>query len=87
MIRRLLERHRFMREHRWTGPRLSAYLDGELSPDDRRRLEAHAGICPECGQMLATLRKTLAGLRGLSRDPSPPADLADSVIERLRGQS
>ena len=67
--------------------RLSAYLDSELSPDDRRRLEAHAGICPECGRMLATLRRTLEGLRGLSRDPAPPAGLADSVIERLRGQS
>lgn len=87
MIRRLLEKRRFMREHRWTGPRLSAYLDSELSPADRRRLEAHAGICPECGRMLATLRKTLAGLRGLSRDSAPPADLADSVIERLRGQA
>ena len=43
MIRRLLEKRRFMREHRWTGPRLSAYLDSELSAADRRRLEAHAG--------------------------------------------
>jgi anti-sigma factor RsiW len=87
VIRRLLERRRFMREHRWTGPRLTAYLDSELSPEDRRRVEAHAGICPECGRMLATLRRTLAGLRSLSRDPTPPAGLADSVIDRLRSQS
>jgi anti-sigma factor RsiW len=87
VIRRLLERRRFMREHRWSGPRLSAYLDRELSEADRRRLEAHAGICPECDRMLATLRKTLAGLRSLSRDPAPPADLADSVIERLHSEA
>ena len=86
MIGRWLDRRRFMREHRWTDARLSAYLDRELSKRERHRLEAHAGICPECRRMLATLRRMLAGLRGLSRDPSPPADLADSVIERLRGQ-
>lgn len=85
MIKSWLERRRFMREHRWTDARLSAYLDRELSEHERHRLEAHAGICPECKRMLATLRRTLEGLRGLSRDSSPPADLADSVIERLRG--
>ena len=86
MIGRRLEKRRFMREHRWTDARFSAYLDRELSMQERHRLEAHAGICPECKRMLATLRKTLEGLRDLSRDSSPPTDLADSVIERLRGQ-
>lgn len=86
MIRHFLEKRRFMREHRWTSARMSAYLDRELSERERHRLEAHAGICPECKRMLATLRKTLEGLRDLSRDSSPPTGLADSVIERLRGQ-
>lgn len=86
MIRHFLEKRRFMREHRWTSARLSAYFDHELSERKRHRLEAHAGICPECGQMLATLRRTLEGLRGLSRDPGAPTGLADSVIERLRGE-
>jgi len=86
MIGRWLQKRRFMREHRWTSARMDAYFDGELSSRERHRLEAHAGICPECKRMLATLRKTLEELRGLSRDPSPPAGLADSVIERLRGQ-
>lgn len=86
MIRRWLEKRRFMREHRWTGARFSAYLDRELTERERQRLEAHAGICPECRRMLASLRRTMEGLRGLSRDPSPPTDLADSVIERLHGQ-
>jgi anti-sigma factor RsiW len=86
MIRRLLRKRRFMREHRWTGARLSAYLDQELSERERKRFEAHAGICPECKRMLATLRRTLQGLRGLAADSPAPPDLADSVIERLRGQ-
>ncbi|MGD9736709.1 MAG: anti-sigma factor [Solirubrobacterales bacterium] len=86
MISRWLEKRRFMREHRWTGAHLSDYLDRELPESDRHRLEAHTGLCPECGRMLATLRRTLEGLRGLSRESPPPSDLTDSVIERLRSQ-
>jgi anti-sigma factor RsiW len=86
MIGRWLEKRRFMREHRWTSARYSAYFDDELSERERHRLEVHVGICPECKRVLATLRKTLQGLRGLSRDPATPPGLADSVIERLRGQ-
>ena len=87
MIGRLLRRHRFMREHRWTNAHLSAYVDREMPDDERRRLEAHTSICPECHRMLATLRRTLEGLRGLSGTSGAPSELADSVIERLRGQS
>lgn len=86
MIGRLLRQHRFMREHRWTNAHLSAYLDRELPEEERRRLEAHTGICPECHRMLATLRRTLDGLRDLSGESASPSGLADSVIQRLRGQ-
>ena len=75
-----------MREHRWTDARLSPYIDREMSESERLRVEAHASICPQCRRMLATLRRMLEGLRDLSRGSSPPSDLADSVIERLRGQ-
>lgn len=85
MIRRRLEKRRFMREHSWAGRHLSGYLDNELSERERHRLEQHTGICPECRRMLATLRRTLRELRGLSGDAAPRG-LADSVIERLRSQ-
>lgn len=84
MIRRLLARRRYMREHRWTHAHLSEYLDGELCEDQRRRLESHTSICPQCTRVLATLRHTLERLRMLSADP--PAGLADGVVERLRGE-
>lgn len=82
MIRRLLERRRFMREHRWTHEHLSDHLDRGLDPAERQRLEAHLGICPQCSRMLATLRRTLEGLHLLRARPAP--GLADGVIERLR---
>lgn len=82
MIRRLIERHRYMREHRWTHTHLSDYVDGELSGGGRARAEDHVGICPDCQRVLATLRRTLEHLRALHS--APESGVADSVIARLR---
>lgn len=77
-----LRRWTFMRQHRWTQQRLSAYLDGELSDGERRRVEHHTDVCPECRRVLATLRRTLRELMGLHDEPLP--SVADGVVERLR---
>jgi anti-sigma factor RsiW len=82
MIRRVLSRRRYMREHRWTHAHLSEYLDGELAPEQLARVEAHASICPHCTRVLATLRRTLEGLMTLGGEPR--AQVAEGVIERLR---
>ncbi len=84
MIRRLLQRARYMREHRWTHAHLSDYLDEDLSPRERQRLEDHVGVCPHCRRVLRTLQRTLRSLIELSAEPRP--SLADGVIERLRGE-
>jgi anti-sigma factor RsiW len=81
MIRRLVQRWRFMREHRWTHAHLSEYVDQELDRVERQRVEEHVGLCPQCRRVLATLRRTLRELRGLGAPPRP--DLADGIIERL----
>lgn len=80
----LLRMMRFYREHRWTNGHLSEYLDGELDPSGRERVERHVGICPDCWRVLASLKRTLAGLLGLREDPSD--NIADGVIARLRGE-
>jgi anti-sigma factor RsiW len=84
VIRRILARRRYMREHRWTHAHLSAYLDEELAPGEVSRVEAHIGICPHCRRVLATLRRTLEGLMSLRAEPEPR--IADGVIERLRNE-
>jgi anti-sigma factor RsiW len=84
MIRRWLSHHRYMREHRWTHAHLSEYVDAELSPRERDRVEEHVGVCPHCRRVLATLMRTLENLRGLHAEA--PANLADGVIDRLRGE-
>lgn len=81
---RLRQPLRFPRDHRYTVEHASDYLDGDLGPDDRRRVEQHARRCPKCHELLATLRRTVSGLREL-RDADPPRDdLAEDVITRLR---
>ncbi len=71
-------------DHRWSRRRAFAYLDGELTPRRRRRLEAHAAICPECGPMLRSLKLTLFELRALRRRPH--SEVAEGVVERLRAE-
>ena len=84
MIRRYLRRLAFMRDHMWTHSHLSEYLDNELAPAGRRRVEEHVGMCPECRRVLAALRRTLEGLMGLKGEPR--FDIATDVIERLRAE-
>jgi anti-sigma factor RsiW len=84
VIRRFLARRRYMREHRWTHAHLSEYLDRQLTQEDRERVEAHAGICPHCSRVLATLRRTLEGLHLLRAQAQ--TRVADGVIARLRDE-
>lgn len=79
---RMIKKRRFMRDHEWTHEHLSDYIDGELRERERERVEEHVRMCPQCRRVLATLRKTVAGLGSLM-SPSPPPGLADSVIGHL----
>jgi anti-sigma factor RsiW len=83
-IYRPLAMLRFVRDHRWTQAHLSDYLDDDLSHAERGRVEDHVGMCPRCRRVLATLVKTLEGLRTLGAQPAPGGGIADSVIARLR---
>ncbi len=55
MIRGLLAKRRFMRDHRWTHAHLSDYLDDELAPRDRTRVQEHVHWCSECRRVLESL--------------------------------
>ena len=69
-------------QHRWARTRLSPYLDGELNPRRRRRLERHVSACAECGPTLRSLIRVIHALRTLPRQPAP--DVAERVIARLQ---
>jgi len=64
---------------------LSAYLDGELSPEQRRRLEGHLAVCSACARHLEELRELARGLRRLPR-PTAPSHLMGQILEVLDGE-
>lgn len=52
---------------------LCDYLDGELSPSQRRVIAAHRRSCLPCAQVLASLKRTVAALRGLKSSLRAPS--------------
>src|SRR3990172_9296929 len=64
---------------------LSAYLDRELSPDERATVDRLLVNAPEARRSLQELEATSRFLRGLPRRPAP--DLADDITARLRNEA
>jgi hypothetical protein len=58
-------------EHRHVGERLSAYLDGELLPQERAAVHRHLARCRSCQWELHTLRQTVQWTRELPVVPIP----------------
>lgn len=48
---------------------LSAYADGELPPEEARRVEAHLEQCTECGRELALIRSLGDAMREMPSTP------------------
>ena len=77
-------RIRFWRDHRFTPGHLSAYLDDELVPRSRARIQRHVGDCPECHGALQTLERMLGLLQRVPPISSTERpDIASAVRRRL----
>lgn len=72
------------RDHRWAHSRLSAYIDGELSPREHLRLAAHEEICPECAELIRALEVMLSWLPSLRLSPEAGLAIAERTVERVR---
>lgn len=67
-----------------TPEQLMRYLDGELSPEERRRVEAAIGTSTELQRELAIFGSMKEGLAGLSFQPPPRGTgLWDRVHRRV----
>jgi len=60
-------------------PKLNRYLDGELSAEERSRIEQHLGECKDCSEALEGLCAVAAAL---AKAPAPP-DVPNGFAERV----
>jgi anti-sigma factor RsiW len=52
-------------DHQWSQQRLSHYVEGELGPRARRRLDRHALDCVDCGRGIKAMRALVYAVQGL----------------------
>jgi len=75
--------------HTRTVDAFSAYLEGELPPEEKASLEHHLATCIQCRTSLERFRRTLGGLGRLKRTAAPYSFLADiqqQINRRSRGR-
>jgi hypothetical protein len=68
------------------GGLLAAYLDGEVTPEERKQIEAHLPDCPQCHEELkaltATRDKLRQALKEMAAQATPPAWSWDRIKQR-----
>ena len=52
-------------DHQWSQQHLSHYVEGDLRPRARRRLDHHVRDCADCGRALRAMRALVQAVRGL----------------------
>ena len=64
---------------------LSAYLDGQVTPEERRQVESHLRTCPQCAWELESLRHTVSLLRQVRQVAVPrPLTLREIDVRPAR---
>lgn len=58
---------------------VTEYLEGALSPRERRRFETHLSRCEHCSAYVEQMRETLRLLGEV-----PPEPLSDEAVDELR---
>jgi len=64
--------------------RLSDYLDGLLSPDERHAFDVHANSCENCAQLVASLSHMVSSLHSIEQI-EPPPQLVYSILNATLG--
>ena len=54
---------------------LTAYMDDELSPENRARVESHLNTCDECVEMLSDFEQNRQAIGTLNHEAPPIAEL------------
>ena len=76
-----------MKNHDRIQNQLSAYLDNELSPEQRTIVETHLSECHECADMLADFQRNRQWIGALTHEAPPIADTGSPTVGRPRSRS
>lgn len=60
---------------------LTAFLEGALTPEERRRVQAHLDVCGNCMRYLEQMRQTVGFLRGLGANGVTPEITQDLLVK------
>jgi anti-sigma factor RsiW len=60
---------------------IGAYVDAELSGDDRSSVAAHLESCAACRELMGDIKRASQAIAALGREPAPPA-----LASRIRGR-
>jgi hypothetical protein len=66
--------------------KLSAYIEGLISSEEKLRIDEHLKACQHCSESLADLKKTLEYMRNLE-EVEPPPWLSGKVMARVRSEA
>lgn len=66
--------------------RLSAYIEGIISAEEKVLIDKHLKACQRCNESLADLRKTVEYIQKLE-EVEPPAWLTQKVMARVRSEA
>ena len=71
----------FTADPQWSQRHLSHYVEGDLRPRARRRLDRHARDCADCGRGIRAMRALLYAVQGLDglAGVRAPATIFDRV--------
>ena len=64
---------------------LSAYLDNELAPAMRQRIEAHLHSCSECSEMLSAFQENRSRIKAFEHPA--PSSIENAVMTKIRQQA
>lgn len=65
---------------------IMAYLDDELTPDQKHEFERHLGVCPSCVNYLETYKTAVRLGKSLGHQPDEPAtgNVPEGLIKAIR---
>jgi hypothetical protein len=65
--------------------KVSEYIDGSISPEEKILIEGHLQSCEECKEYFADMRKTVEHVHNL-KEIEPPAWLTQKVMAKIRSE-